>query len=119
MTSQQSFPMPPPLLVEKLRERYSQVSMWSFGAQSKSEIAYCDEYAAYGFMVDDVFHLCGWHEVLPMSEDRVRLNEALSLVRTLLDLGALHKELFVYKGETVPFDEIARNLLKVEEHVYS
>lgn len=115
----ESFPLPPPLLMEKLKERYDHVSMWSFGSQSNSEIAYCDEYQARGFMVDNTFHICGWHVVLPLSEEKVRLNEALTLVRTLLDLGALNKHMFVYKDETVPFDVMARKLLKVEEDVYS
>lgn len=115
-----SFPMPPPLLMEKLKERYNKVSMWSFGSQSKSEVAYCDEYAAYGFMVDDVFHLCGWHEVLPLSEEKVRLNEALSLLRILLGFGVLSKYDVVHKGETVLFDDAIRDLLKEsEENVYS
>ena len=119
MTTQRSYPMPPPLLMERLKERYTKVSMWSFGSQSKTEVAYCDEYAAYGFMVDDVFHLCGWHEVLPVSEEKQRLNEALTLVRTLLEIGALGKHQFVYKGDTMPFDDMARKLLKEEESVYS
>ena len=111
--------MPPPLLVEKLKERYTKVSMWSFGSQSKTEYAYCDEYAAYGFMVDEVFHLCGWHEVLPVSEEKQRLNEALSILRTLVSFGVLGSHDVEYKGKTTKLEVAVADLLKEEENVYS
>lgn len=116
--------LPPPLLMEKLRERYNgNVSLWSFGAPTEPLLAYCDEYVARGFMNEDWFHVTSWALVLPLSSEKQRLNEALALLDIALVRDALqHINVDVNEdgsAYTLPMEELVRELLgKGEMNVY-
>lgn len=116
--------LPPPLLMEKLRERYdNNVSLWSYGASTQTEIAYCDEYVAKGFMADNWFHITSWSLVLPLTPEKQRLNEALALLDIALGCEVLqHVNVDVNEdgsAYTLPMEELVRELLgKGEMNVY-
>lgn len=77
--------MPPtPLLLELLEQRYPKgISLWSLGAPIRTEIAYCEEFVARGFMVGTIFHVTSWDIVVPQSIDRQRLDKALMRIQEL------------------------------------